>query len=194
MSIREFILQICGVFLSISLSETIEKVITGFSVFTLITGILIFFLSLNFFFAKFKQLNEDTSAITTFGFVINITTLACFAAMPFLINSLIGIMGTQLALRISDILLILYNNQWIYKKISKMERRWLLFDFLYLLIIIAIIILYQIVDFEYADVTFISIYFALAIFEVVFDFSVNAYSYGTRWARVSNPKDENHGE
>lgn len=178
MSIRKFIIQICGVFLSMSLSKTIEKIITSFDWFTLIAGILIFFLSLNFFFAKFKQLQESEEIISLGGFVANILTLSCFAAMPFLIDNFFGLMCAQLLLRTFDICLIFHSNKWKIKNIDKMECRWLCFDFIYFIIICGFIAINEFIHFEYIPLILVSIYLIMGVFESLFDFIVNRQSYG----------------
>lgn len=189
MNIRKFIIQICGVFLSMSLSKTVEKIITAFSWFTLISGVLIFFLSLNFFFAKFKQLQESDEAISLIGFVFNVLTLSCFAAMPFLINNFVGLMCAQIFLRIFDISLIFYNNKWNRKNIDKVERRWLYFDFTYLLVICGFIAMNVYISYEYLSLILISMYLLMGIFESIFDFIVNRHIYGMVLQKAEIPKE-----
>ncbi len=193
MDIRKFIIEICGIFLSLSLSATIEKVITSFSWFTLMAGVLIFFLSLNFFFAKFKQLQESRDPINLFGFIANIMTLSCFAAMPFLIDSFVGLMCTQILLRIFDICLIFTNNKWRLRHIDRVEWRWLLFDSIYFFIICGFIVMNYAIPYEHLPLILISVYLAMGIFESVFDFLVNGSSYGmteTQETTAPAPEEE----
>ncbi|MBE5742668.1 MAG: hypothetical protein E7360_05070 [Clostridiales bacterium] len=177
MTVKRFIIDICGIFLSMTLTETIQNIITDFSIFALLSSILIFFLSLNFFFAKFKQLQEGDDNISAFGFVINILTLMCFAAMPFFLTSLVGLMATQIFLRISDMFLILYNNNWSFH-INVLERRWMIFDIVYFIIIVIFIVLGIIFKNQTLDIILVTAYLLMGIFESVFDFYVNKESYG----------------
>ncbi len=180
MNIRTFTIDICGIFLSMALSVTIQEVIQKFSLFALFAAFLILFLSLNFFFAKFKQLSEGEEEMTGFGFVINILTLMCFAAMPFFINDLVGLMGTQVCLRISDVILIMYNNKWKIGKIDKMEGRWLAFDVSYFVIICSFIALSLVYQNYTLDVVMVAIYFLMGVFESVFDFCINRDIYADK--------------
>lgn len=177
MTVKRFIIDICGIFLSMTLSETIKNIVTDFSLFALCSSLLVLFLSLNFFFAKFKQLQEGDDNISAFGFVINILTLMSFAAMPFFLTSLVGMMGTQIFLRVSDILLILYNNNWSFK-INQLERRWMIFDIVYLFVIIIFVILGIIFDNQALHIILVATYLFMGIFESVFDFYINKDSYG----------------
>ena len=177
MTVKRFIIDICGIFLSMTLSETIKNIVTDFSLFALCSSLLVLFLSLNFFFAKFKQLQEGDDNISAFGFVINILTLMSFAAMPFFLTSLVGMMGTQIFLRVSDILLILYNNNWSFK-INQLERRWMIFDIVYLFVIIIFVILGIIFDNQALHIILVATYLFMGIFESDFDFYINKDSYG----------------
>ena len=89
MTIRRFLIDICGIFLGVSLTESIERLIDEFSILSLCSFLIVAFLSLNFFFAKVKQLTEEDEVITLFGFVIHVVTLACFATMAFALNNFI---------------------------------------------------------------------------------------------------------
>lgn len=178
MNIRNFIIQIGGVFLSISLAETIEQVIVDFSCTRLMAGILVFFLSLNFFYAKFKQLAESEGQMSLWGFMINIITLSSFAAMPYLVGSFVGLMCSQIFLRVSDIGLIIYDSTVFAKKglpLDIKEKRWLAFDIIYLVLIIVFIAIEK--KFNLAFIL-LSVYFGMVIFEVLFDFIINQQGYG----------------
>ena len=168
-----------------TLSKTIEKVIAECSVFSFISGLMIFFLAVNFFFAKFKQLNDGDDNISIFAFIVNISTLMCFAAMPFFTNNLLGLMGTQIVLRISDLLLIGVNNHWNIKEIKTniMEKRWLIFDIVYLFVIVVFIVFAFRYDTYVLHISFLISYFIMAFFESVFDFYINRRKYGIMTAK-----------
>lgn len=178
MSTNKFIIQVTSIFLSITLSNSIAKIAQNFSWFALIAFLLTLFLSINFFYAKFHQLNSDNSNESKggFNFTINILTLACFAFMPFFQNNFLCLMGTQIALRIFDSTLIFSNNSWKLKNIEILEKRWLIFDFSYFLIIISFLIIY--VFFKSIGIYLLSLYLLLCIFESLFDFFINRNLYG----------------
>mgnify|MGYP003302218608 CR=1 FL=1 len=178
MTIRKFLIDICGIFLSVSLASSIEELIKGFTVQALVAFILIFFLSINFFFAKVKQLTEETEVISMAGFFLHISTLACFAAMPFAMNNFMAFMLIQVLLRISDVALILSHNAWKFKNVDKMETRWLLFDGSYFLIIVAFVVIDYLVKRQWLTILFLVGYLAMGVFEALFDFIINSGHYG----------------
>lgn len=178
MSTNKFIIQVTSIFLSITLSNSIAKIAQDFSWFALIAFLLTLFLSINFFYAKFHQLNSQDSKESKggFNFTVNILTLACFAFMPFFQNNFVCLMGTQIALRIFDSALIFSNNNWKLKKIDILEKRWLIFDSSYFLLIISMLIVYFL--FKSIAIYLLSIYLMLCIFESFFDFFKNRTVYG----------------
>ena len=178
MTIRKFLIDISGIFLGVSLTESISRLIDDFSVLALCSFIIVIFLSLNFFFAKVKQLSEEDEVITLFGFVIHILTLSCFATMAFSLNNFILFISTHIGMRICDILLILSHNQWKGKNIGKMEQRWLVFDITYLLSLVAFIILVICLQYEILKIIFVVAYLAMSVFEALFDFVINKKEYG----------------
>ncbi len=179
MNANKFIIQICGILFSVTVSNSISKIVSNFSYFSLVVFLLTLFLAINFFFAKFKQLNDENYSMTTFIFTMNILTLACFAFMPFFMTSFIGIMATQIALRIFDTLLIFSSNRWKLKNIDARERGWLAFDFIYFSLEMLLVFLYWIFLEQYDfSLLFIVIYFAMAIFESSYDFLKHKILYG----------------
>lgn len=186
MTIRRFLIDICGIFLGVSLTESIERLIDEFSILSLCSFLIVVFLSLNFFFAKIKQLTEEDEVITLFGFAIHILTLACFATMAFALNNFILFISTHIGMRISDILLIMSHNQWNRKNIEKMEVRWLAFNILYLVILIIFIILVVLLKIEILEIVFIIMYLLMSIFESLFDFFINKKEYGMTANEIAN--------
>lgn len=179
MKANTFILEISGILFSLTLSNAISEIVMDFSAFALVAFILTVFLSINFFFAKFKQLSDESYKMTMFIFTMNILTLACFAFMPFFFNSFIGIMCTQIALRVFDILLIFSSNKWKLKKVDLRERGWLIFDFTYFILEIILVIIYlallKNID---LSLLLIIIYLVMALFESIYDFLKNKLLYG----------------
>lgn len=131
MTINKFIIQVSSIFLSITISNSISKIASEYTFFKLIAFILTIFLAINFFYAKFHQLNSEDPNEKKGGliFAINIATLACFAFMPFFQAQFIPLMFTQVALRVFDIILIFSTNSWKLKNIERLEERWLLFTY-----------------------------------------------------------------
>ena len=193
MTIRKFLIDICGIFLGVSLTESIERLIDEFSILALCSFLIVAFLSLNFFFAKVKQLTEEDEVITLFGFVVHVVTLACFATMAFALNNFILFMSTHIGMRISDILLIMSHNQWKRKNIEKMESRWLIFDISYLLILIIFIVSVVLIKIELLEIIFMIIYLLMSIFEALFDFVINKKEYGMA-ANEMEKESENNTE
>lgn len=178
MTIRKFLIDICGIFLGVSLTESIERLIDDFSILAICSFLIVVFLSINFFFAKVKQLTEEDEVITLFGFVIHIVTLACFATMAFALNNFILFISTHIGMRISDILLIMSHNQWKRKNIEKIEIRWLVFDISYLVILIIFIALVVLIKIKILEIVFVIIYLLMSAFEALFDFVINKKEYG----------------
>lgn len=186
MTIRKFLIDICGIFLGVSLTESIERLIDEFSILSLCSFLIVAFLSLNFFFAKVKQLTEEDEVITLFGFVIHVVTLACFATMAFSLNNFILFMSTHIGMRISDILLVMSHNQWKRKNIEKMEVRWLAFDISYLVILIIFIIIVVLFKIEILEIVFMITYLLMSVFESLFDFVINKKEYGMAANEIEN--------
>lgn len=186
MTIRKFLIDVCGIFLGVSLTESIERLIDDFSILALSSFLIVVFLSLNFFFAKVKQLTEEDEVITLFGFVIHVVTLACFATMAFALNNFILFMSTHIGMRISDVLLIMSHNQWERKNIEKMESRWLIFDALYFVIIIIFIVLVVLIKNEILEIVFMTIYLLMSVFEALYDFIINKKEYGMVTDKLEN--------
>ena len=188
MTIRKFLIDICGIFLGVSLASSIEELIKGFSVLALCSFIIVIFLSINFFFAKVKQLNEEDEVITTFGLFIHIVTLACFAAMAFALNNFILFISLHIGMRVSDLLLIMSHNKWKAKNVEKMEARWILFDLSYAIILVAFIVITVCLDIEILKVIFVITYLIMCLFESLFDFLIHRKEYGL--VSVNTENDE----
>lgn len=193
LTIRQFLIDVCGIFLGVSLSSSIEELIKDFSPLALGAFIIVIFLSINFFFAKVKQLTEEDEVITLFGFFCHILTLSCFAAMSFSLNRYMLFMATHVGMRISDILLILNHNQWEKNNIEKIEKRWLNFDGIYICILVIFIIIPISISIEirmFLENIFVYAYLVMSVFEAIFDFVINKNEYGLVLKEKDTNKDE----
>ncbi len=196
MTIRKFLIDVCGIFLGVSLTESISALINDFSVLALCSFFIVIFLSVNFFFAKVKQLTEEDEVITLFGFFLYLVTLACFAAMAFALNNFVLFIAMHIGMRIADVLLIMSHNQWKRKHIEKMEVRWILFDLSYLLVLIGFIAIVLCVKSETLKIIFVITYLLMSVFEALFDFIINREEYGMLANKFEKevPTEEEKGE
>lgn len=178
MTIRRFLIEICGIFLGVALTESIGTIIDDFSILALCSFLIVIFLSINFFFAKVKQLSEEDEVITLFGFIINILTLACFAAMAYSLNNFFLFISTNIGMRICDLLLIMSHNQWKRRNVEIIEARWIAFDLVYLLVLILFIAFAIKWKFEILRIIFVLGYLIMSVFEALYDFIINKSEYG----------------
>ena len=177
MNITTFVVELYVIFLGITLTASIERIVERFSYFSAACFVLIFFLAINFFFAKIKDLSDQKEKTTGASMVLNLLVVCCFSFMPYFMDSFVGIMVVLLLLRVFDALLILEHAKWKYRDIDAQEKRWIRFDISYFIIELVFIAIYCLVPYPLVPEILITIYLVLGIFESVFDFVVNSKKY-----------------
>lgn len=177
MKITGFVVELYIIFLGITLTASIERIVERFSYFSAVCFVLIFFLAINFFFAKIKDLSDQKEKTTGASMVLNLLVVSCFSFMPYFMDSFLGIMVVLLLLRVFDALLILEHAKWGYRNIDTQEKRWIWFDIIYFIIELVFIAIYFLVPQPLVPEILITVYLVLGVFESVFDFVVNSKKY-----------------
>ena len=177
MNIKNFIVELYIIFLGITLTASIEKIVEHFNYFSAMCFVLIFFLAINFFFAKIKGISERKEKTSGANMTFNLLVVCCFSFMPYFMSSFIGIMIVLILLRIFDFLLIFEGASWNFHSINKQEKRWLVFDIIYFFIELIFLAIDQHFSTQLIRNILITLYLLLGVFEAIFDFVVNSGNY-----------------
>ena len=177
MDIKNFMIELYVLFLGITLTVAIEKIVEEFSYFSLVCFILIFFLAIDFFFAKAKDIGNKEEKLSGLNLTLNLLVVGTFAFLPYFMTSFMGTMLVLLFLRVADFFLILDESFWDKSLINTQNKRWLLFDISYFVVELIFVLLYSAFCSTTVANVLITIYLIMGIFEAVFDFVVNSGKY-----------------
>lgn len=179
MDIKSFVVELYIIFLGITLTKAIQTIVESFSYFSCTCFLLIFFLAIDFFFAKIKNIGNKKDKQTGLNMALNLAVVCSFAFMPYFMNSFIHFMVVLLCMRVFDALLILEDSNWRYSSINTQEKRWIIFDVCYFFVETIFICIYCNNNSQIVGNILITIYFLLGVFESVFDFVINSSEYMT---------------
>lgn len=138
MKFKEFIIQIDLIILGLSISSSIELLKTNFSLQTTFLFFISITMCINFFYAKICELTQLTHSLKTL--YINFVKLLplCFVSLS--IDNLLYFLYALIILRIADIVGILIDENFQFKRLPKMTKQWIYIDALCLLYLIPFVI------------------------------------------------------
>lgn len=134
MKFKEFIIQIDLIILGLSISSSIEILLNNLSWQIAFLFFVSTTMCINFFYAKMCELEQLSASLKTL--YINFIKLLplCFVSLS--IHNLELFICSLIALRIADVLGILVDAKFRFRRISKMAKQWMIVDLISLVYLV----------------------------------------------------------